>query len=375
MAKINAKFFYVGHGAMNYIQIFDDANAIVCQILIDAGCNDDKTDGSKRESNVAFVKEQLVDNKYVSTVILLTHFHDDHYNLLTSLITRELENVWLLVGSLTDMLFMNNPENDVAQLFHILEENRRMILPRIESPVRILSKMRIPVQLPDGIDFYCLWNNYFADITTETIEDIVPRPSLGQSYVNRNGAAFALCLGDNALLFLGDMTGANFWALLLEDHLRTSIQTIFGNLKIWMTVPHHGSMHTLSLEPMLHPFISLNLATFHYNIERLQSALTEVFSRPCGMYVSTGYIDKFCHPNCIASIAYDSCGNGDYSQEDVHFLAHKELFSNLDVNLPEQVTFEAWEEGKNYGWGNLHIVGGNTFATYVEEGTYWEKEI
>ncbi len=375
MAAINAKFFYVGHGAMNYIQIFDDVNAVVCQILIDAGCNDDKTNGEKRERNIAFVKEQLVDNKTVPTLVLLTHFHDDHYNLLTSLITGGIEDVWLLVGSLTDMLFMNDPENEVTQLFNLLGENRRMILPRIESPVPLLSTLGIPVQLPDGIDLYCLWNTYFAEITQETIGDIVPRPSLGQGYVNRNGAAFALCHEENALLFLGDMTGANFWALLLEDHLRTSIQTIFSNLKIWMTVPHHGSMHTLSMEPLLHPFVSLNLPTFHYNIERLQSALTNVFSRPCGMYISAGYSDKFCHPSCLASIAYDCCGNGDASQGDAHFLVHKELFFNLDVNLPGQVEFEAWEEGKNNGWGNLHIEGGNTFATYVEDGTYWEKEI
>lgn len=375
MPRINAKFFYVGHGAMNYIQIFDDANAVVCQILIDAGSNDDKTDRSKKNSNIAFVQEQLVGNKTVPTIVLLTHFHDDHYNLLTSLIKQEIQDVWMLVGSLTDMIFMNNPENQVAQLFNILDENRRMILPRIESPVHILSETGIPVQLPDGIDFYCLWNNYFAEITKQTIEDIVPLPSLGQGYVNRNGAAFALCLGDNALLFLGDMTGANFFALLLEDNLRTSIHEIFFDLKIWMTVPHHGSMHTLSMEPFLHPFISLNLPTFHYNIEHLQSALTEVFSRPYGMYVSAGYRDKFGHPSCLASIAYDCCGNGDASQGDADFLVHKELFVNLDVNLPDQIEFEAWEEGKNYGWGNLHIEGGNTFATYVEDGTYWEKEI
>lgn len=360
---MNIKFFYVGHGAMNYLQILDAWGNVVSHFLVDAGSSDDKTDGTVLENNLALVRTEISNHLMAPLVILITHFHDDHYNLLNSLQIPDSSEYWLCVGSLTDEWdILNEPQNPLAMFWNLHPNMNKEILGRLEVPT--------PFQAPNvplgDVEVYYLWNNYFTDITEEAIHEVFPHASRGSFHRNRNGTAVAFLCNGKVVVFTGDMTGANFWALLLEDNFRKAIQQLFDGHTVWMTVPHHGSLHTLS-EPLQHPLISLDLSTLYYCTECLQAALTEVF--PCAhrLYISAGVRDRYNHPNYTAAIAYDRCGLLG-SGSDNAFEVYKGLGT---IPEPDDVCFEPEDENREaWTWGRLAILESNIFSIAEEPGGF-----
>lgn len=351
-------YLYVGHGAMSYLQI-SNKQSVVSHFLIDAGSNDDKTNGECRRNNIELVKNEIARNLNAPLVILMTHFHDDHYNLLTKLrIPDSGQNVFL-AGSLTrEEDFSLEPDSVFFRFWYGHPNMNKILLGRIEAPIP-LSFDHIDM---NGAKLYCLWNNYFTEITMASIAQVTPNAKTGQLYVNRNGAAFAFLYGEYAFVYAGDMTGANFFAMLLEDGLRQGIQGLLQGKYVYMTVPHHGSLNTLMMEPFPHPFVTYNLRTKYYDLERLYSAMTEVFQSPYRMYISAGVHDKFEHPNYVSVIAFDGCGMPE-SGGDTSFPVYKGLFP---IETPDYMDYES-ENESNYGWGWMYISNSNTFSL-VSEG-------
>ena len=354
---MKVRFCYVGHGAMNYIQVYDRTGHVTAHLLVDAGSTDDKTDGSLRERNLDFVSEEI--SSYPAPVyVFITHFHEDHYNLLDQLHIPWNVTGGLYVGSIQRECEFDDPENKLRMFWNTHERMNRRILERITTHKKLLTL--------GNVQIYCLWNNYFTDITDPALHTRFPRANRGTLYRNRNGAAFAFLCGQDAVVFSGDMTGANFWALF-EGSLSADVTSLLNGYTVWMTVPHHGSLHTLS-EPVLSPLLSLNLGTLFYAAEKLIDVMQNVFQNPVRMYISAGYRDRHSHPNYVASIAYDLSGNS-VGRNCSRFEVYKGI---TNIRESDHVQFEG-ENGREFlTWGVLEITESSTFSLLGLDGGYEE---
>lgn len=344
---------YVGHGAMNYVQVYDEANQVIAQFLVDAGCTDDKTNGELCHNNLEFVSNEIKrigENLYV----FITHFHEDHYNLLNQLDIPYNMTGKLCVGSIQWEYEFNDPENELAMFWNLHDKMEREILEQVTAPEELFNEGNVQV--------YCLWNNYFTYITDPALHDRFPRANTGTFYRNRNGAAFAFLCNHQAVVFSGDMTGANFWTLF-QGGLSEQVATLLNGYAIYMTVPHHGSLNTL-LEPIMSPLLSLDLRTFFYSAEKLGWVMSNIFQNPRRMYISAGHRDRHSHPNYVASIAYDLSGNS-AGRVDTCFEAYKGITS---IQEPDHILFEGEYERDSMTWGCLTIERSNTFSLLTLDG-------
>lgn len=360
---MRVRFCYVGHGAMNYIQIYDNSNQnqVLGHVLVDAGSTDDKTDHTFLNQNLNYIKQEIAQHT-APVYVFITHFHADHYNLLNKLKIPKDSEGGMYIGSMQymDDLIGEGPENKLYQFWLLHESMEREILYQTLIPVKMM-------EIGD-VKIYCLWNNYCTNITGAAIKNTFFSASFGKLCRNRNGAAFAFCCGDNAVIFPGDMTGANFMALFLQDDLYMHMKLLLNSYKIWMTVPHHGSSHTLALEPFFDPLVCIDLKTLSYDFDRLLWVMTDVFQGPIRMYISAGCRDKFFHPDYTAAIAYDRCGNISSCLE-THFEAYKAIY-DIDEKYKYGVSYESLSNREKNTWMNVYINNGSTLSLAASQNGY-----
>lgn len=360
---MKVRFCYVGHGAMAYIQVYDRTGHVTAHLLVDAGSTDDKTDGSLRERNLDFVSEEI--SSYPAPMyVFITHFHEDHYNLLNQLNIPKDMTGHLYVGSIRGENEFDDPENELRIFWNLHSRMRRVIIPQTTIPMELLTL--------DNVQVYCLWNNYFTRLTDQMVCRKYQRACTGDSHRNENGAAFALICDGDAVVFSGDMTGRNFRELLGNSWFQADVKKHLDGRTVYMTVPHHGSLHTLT-EPEWYPLLSLNKWSGFFDTSRLRMIIQNVFQRPEKMYISAGEEDRFNHPNDVAALAYDSGGDKRRAFLTQYPASHEVGSTNYQTNYNYDVKFTyPWGRPATTSWGTLRISKGNTVSLLCTPEGYEE---
>lgn len=353
-------FCYVGHGAMNYIEIYEGGK-VISRFLVDAGSTADKSQTSNFNNNLEYIEKQIC-NSELPLMILITHLHQDHYNLLNRLHIPGTMTGWIYVGSIPST-WMLGPQDDL-EMFRLLHKKMEFkTLTRISPP----QEIKHPGLSLGNVSVYCLWNNYFRQL--------LPR-NFGLTFCsgnyNSNGAAFAFICGSTAVIFSGDMTGENFQSLSTKGKLATHVKKLLNCHQVYMTVPHHGSLHTLQ-KPDNKPFVSWNPNTQFFDTTQLQNVMTATFQCPLEMYISADKFDQFGHPDCMAALAYDNAGNKTYAFPASYEASLENGYP--DPSNPPMVRFEQFPDSpdnlllKDYRFGTLNIEKGNTVSLLgVKEG-------
>lgn len=357
--QMNVKFFYVGHGAMNYVQIFNNKGAVISHFLIDAGSTDDKyNQGEVQNQNLGLLQTLILTNMDSPLVIIITHLHKDHYNLLNELNIPDISNFYLLVGSVIDeSYFLSDSEDELACFWNLHRQMNKQVVSYIGQPTEWSE-----VELGD-VKLYLLWNNYFLNMASKQGNRFCGKATTSE--YNSNGLAVAFLTDKHAVIFSGDMTGKNFDAIWSNIDLRKNLYDLLGTRIKLMTVPHHGSLHTL-LEPSGNPVISLKrYPTMYYNTQRLKEIITNVFGKVQKMYISAGLRDRFCHPDYAAVAGYSKVG---YGLLPASFEVYKQ---DYDVDIKTNLKFTPIDPYRQTNtWGTLEIQKSNISSILGEEGGY-----
>lgn len=290
MRTVEYSAVYVGHGALNYIQVKDGSNNVVKKIIVDAGSTDDGLTCDSSIPTAASNKEWLIDDVKASSakqvIICITHVDKDHYSYVVTLIdelakARRLDVIkTVYIGSVPD-------ESSL-----ILKANR--LYNQINTYVgqvsfSILGQKMVPENLwsEEGVQLWALFN-YICDEGGD---------------VNANSANYAVkSTSKNVVLwFTGDSTGKTFNTLMgLELAKINPIKAVFDGCFVYMTVPHHGSIDTL----MHDDFIYVDQNTWKWQNWRLLCAQLGISAYD--MVASFGAEDKFRHPSGVSMHIYAS---------------------------------------------------------------------
>lgn len=278
--------YYVGHGAMNYIEIYDNNGDVDSVIIIDAGSNEDTLISSSGvtngNSNLKTLNETLSQyDESIPVIICVTHTDEDHYSYIESIISNLEEqrgknvNFVIYIGSITEDKLMAW-QGDSGPRFKF-----KNVAMKYKSVVFFLEKSSRPriLQRFENISLWTMCN----------------RAGGNGKDVNSDSAVYCLLNETTAFLFMGDITGATMkniinqgsegWKLKLHDK------------EIVMTVPHHGSMHSMSADKFVEDCTQddcQNWKTFRENI-----GLNEY-----SVVVSYGYNDSNKHPDGAALYFY-----------------------------------------------------------------------
>lgn len=357
------RFCYVGHGAMNYIQIYDDSNEVLGHVLVDAGSTDDKTDHTFLNQNLNYIQQEIAKNT-APVIILITHLHEDHYNLLWNLKSTIIGRIeYLCIGSTQSIdNDLSDPENILKILWNLQAESKRIVLEQITAPVEMFTLGDVQV--------YCLWNNYFTKITSTMADYKYVYARRGDDYRNENGAAFAFLCKDKAVVFSGDMTGDNFRQLQRGSTLEKQIRKVLGQKLVYMTVPHHGSLHSLQ-KTEWRRWLLLNRKTCYFNVSVISNIIKKVFQSPIKMYISAGKMDKFGHPNHVAAMAYNEGGCLLVAKRSEYEASRETTGRTIDT--VRQYKFEdCYSAGNDIIWGILSTDLSNTFSLLCAPNGYEE---
>lgn len=361
------RFCYVGHGAMNYIQIYDESNQnqVLGHFLVDAGSTDDKTDHTFLNQNLNYIKQEIGKNT-APVIILITHIHEDHYCLLRDLTETIKDRIeCLCIGSVQSIdRDLSDPENILKRLWNLQDESKRIVLGQITAPVEMFTLGDVQV--------YCLWNNYFTNITTKMVDYKCLYNRSGDTNRNENGAAFAFLCKSGAVVFSGDMTGDNFRQLQGGSILEKQIRKVLGQKLVYMTVPHHGSLHSLQ-KTEWQRWLLFNRKTGYFNVSVITNIIKKVFRSPIKMYISAGKMDKFGHPNQVAAMAYNEGGCLLVTERSEYEASRETKEGGIIINTVRQYEVkDCYSVGDKLIWGILSTDLSNTFSLLYAPNGYKE---
>ncbi len=237
MARAQWTACYVGHGALNRIDIIDDDNQVEHTIIIDAGSNEDKFILNGFDTRAKVAGQELI--KYIkqcgdkSVTMCLTHIHDDHYSFFLDLLqdddAREKIECFY-IGSVCE-----KPDEINSKFWQaIISSNLNFDI--LEEYNYYKGKYNQPRPLwTDSENEFELWLLFNCLCTNDG------------NNVNQNSANYLFKTPSSATWFTGDSTGWTFSVLLNNKHLCEGIKDIIHQCcKINITVPHHGSSHSLA---------------------------------------------------------------------------------------------------------------------------------
>ena len=281
--------YYVGHGAMFYAEILDDADNLEMKLLVDAGSNSDETGRLARQSKADVFRRIMAND--IPLIVCITHLHTDHYSFIWNLFStlnrqrrfRMLQAVY--VGSMQFGLVEWTLCAYAAEFQHIA--------------YLVLAKKREawkPLGLFEGETD--LWQSADGEVRLTVLFNLLT----GGGDENDNSAVF--CLKHERIkqmvMFTGDITGTTLTRICSSGTYLGAFVAVVNGYSVWMTVPHHGSIHTLEEDDFIiqagrqgHPayYTSRNLGWLFQ-----QAGLSNM-----GFFISTGVNDKFGHPDCFVT--------------------------------------------------------------------------
>lgn len=234
MHSIHYEAMYVGHGALNYIEVRDADGTVDKTIIVDAGSTSDYL-GIAHQSRDSMKQKVLQLQGAGSLIICITHIHEDHYSFLTYLLYEIISQGKIPI---IDAIYLGGVKDD-AELY-MKAYSLFMLVSTIETApgtrrVEILGKREEPETLwkiDNDVEFELLFSGLvYPDTDT-----------------NSNSANFGIYSWDKhtGIWFTGDSTGKTFMRLMNNENLASLVGWAFGlNNGIVMTVPHHGSIRTL----------------------------------------------------------------------------------------------------------------------------------
>lgn len=239
MSLVRYYSYYVGHGAMNFFEVCSNSGSVEMKILIDAGTKCDKSYKKFADVHYNIVKNNIL-NCESKCIFCLTHPHEDHYSYMCGCIS-ELENSGnlgavekIFIGGLKEEQFryIKGNEEFIAADKAFLDYIKHLFDILGPDIVILCQQQYVPDQLwsdNDGANLYMLYNGVIHGDAND----------LGAGYVVKNGK--------NMVWVTGDSTGSVFNYYLRNVELALILAEIFGGAsQVYITAPHHGSIHTLS---------------------------------------------------------------------------------------------------------------------------------
>lgn len=237
--QVHCKVYFVGQGSMNLVFV-EEVNtfgrkSIPVAALIDAGSKD----GEETYSGISKNLEEVINILKTADQphILLTHYHDDHYKFITSTILPALYDSYKLAGK---KVFIYGPG-----LFRVEGGYANYVFLPNSIGIKTGNYLKEIIE-PIGV----FKNTINQVITTATIEgaftlrimtgcfgDESDENTYGVTYLAKDIAK------NRTFVFTGDITGETFTRLKSQD--LTAIKDLIGSSDVYVTVPHHGSLHTL----------------------------------------------------------------------------------------------------------------------------------
>lgn len=311
MDELDYTCFYMGHGAMHYIQVIDSDYNVKKRILVDAGskyyCFDEAID-----FNWDYIKKEISKSEENQWILCLTHPHSDHYSFFIKFFneltemgkTDVLEKFWIggISQEMCDIYAQEGPLSNNNEIIKGLKD----LYPIITSKTFNVELLPFPCKIPkrlwnDGnVSLYCLFANLFSN-------------DVGN--VNDNSANYAVINDDkgNAIWVTGDTTGTTFNNLSTKCETKSMIKYLLQGKKVYMTAPHHGSYDTLAQ----HGFGDCKFENGDYQVSgRLPLLLNNLGVTNYALIVSADYQDQYNHPDGLALGIYSClCANAenDYS--------------------------------------------------------------
>lgn len=279
--------YYVGHGAMNYIEIYNNNNNLAKVIIIDAGSTDDKLHTTNMNPNIQEVIDKLNRYQLHNVVIFITHTDLDHYSYITDIYNglndkTKIEKLYIGSQGTADSIddYVSYADEKLSQLICALDD---------KADIMISTASPVNADFNDigDMKFWLIANSIFTSGGT----------------TNDNSAVFFLeSASGNGFLFTGDITGKTMNYVLNNQECLESWKSVLGGKDIKMTIPHHGSLNSMVRDG----FTYCSWIKGDY-ISRWNTLCQKLELNITGMILSYGYNDKFHHPEGTAINFYSNC--------------------------------------------------------------------
>ena len=293
MAKLEVRLhsLYAGHGNFYHIEMqAEDGDAR--HIIVDAGSLQQKGDPVRIRQNIDEVVGKLVESGMEESVILCTtHMDYDHisfiktiYDKVCSVDPRIIDRVIVTMPPAMDVLERTAETLDCKG---DLTATANALLDLAETLIidELIDEPEVIFDIP-GIDVVfgvlCSWLCVSTRIDT-----------------NSNTSVFYLrCASPEVSIvwFMGDATGGTMTSMLERDNIRRSVANLTnGAHEVYMTTPHHGSIHSLIEDN----FISDRTDREGISRKNLEGFLDFMHQGHYiyGLYVNADFNDRFLHPD------------------------------------------------------------------------------
>lgn len=324
MLTVTVHSLYAGHGNFYHIEL-TNSEGQHRHIIVDAGTMPRRHDPNKIQENIDQLLAEITTNAEAASVILCTtHMDIDH------------------------ILFMR-----------LLYESICQVNPAIISTVAVTLKPGVEIERStqttltafgefgaEESQLLSIPNVSIIDLGVECPFDIVSDPDLdfefsllatwlcypGNTEVNANSSLFFLRCGTSITWFLGDATGETMHRILEET---ATIGETIAHLsrdtnKVFVTTPHHGSIHSLNEASFLSDLPDgqgINPANFKAFLGTLYQG-----GGISGLFVNADFDDEFSHPDDWTLWFMASSVREDPEAEDRHYLTYKHVnggYANL----------------------------------------------
>lgn len=273
--------YYSGHGAMHFVEV-GDGNTLEKIILIDAGKTSDGT-GEAADASAGEVLKRLCHPAAACGIIVcVTHMHADHYSYIAGMLKRlrerglsdRVEKVYF--GSQGWDVFRT--EGDAKTIKYWLDDwgqaGRAEFLNPVTSETVLWSS-------PDGRRSLSVLLNRIIDSGDE----------------NARSAVYFVKDSDykQGILFTGDISGVTMELVRTSPAICGALKTALQGYYLYMTIPHHGSIHSLE-EGNFAVDIIPNLGK-RYTDVRIRDLLNKIGVTSFDMMISSGVDDEHGHPD------------------------------------------------------------------------------
>ncbi|MEA3012166.1 MAG: hypothetical protein QOD42_711 [Sphingomonadales bacterium] len=245
-ARIDFHVLDVGQGSCNYVEIFDEHDAVTHNLLIDLGTNSRQAIAA---DNLEWLRQQIIANNHYLDVMILTHGDTDHYNLVAKI----LPAFGPPAGNQIGMVRYGGPawRYKKGRLINILKAYAVPILgvPNVGGLLASqtgYSAMTDPVWTP-------IWSAG-ADATEPMLQlilantphdhdplDLTKRQAMNPEAVNTKSVITALEWDGFWIVATGDATSTTLAAV---NNLLAMVETAELPKTFMLTLPHHGSRKT-----------------------------------------------------------------------------------------------------------------------------------
>lgn len=287
MSRISLDMYYVGHGAMFYAEILDDADNLEMKLLVDAGSNSDET-GEGAQNSMEDVIGRIMANS-APLIICITHLHTDHYSFIWELFVtlNNAERFEMLEAFYVGSMRFGSKKKNLIEYADAFQDIGYLVRARNKPAWKHLGFI---------VNEEDLWQSADEQVRLTVLFNLLG----GDGDENDNSAVFCLKHDEakQMVMFTGDITGTTLTRICSSSSstcLGAFVAAVNG-YSVWMTVPHHGSIHTLEKDDFIIQAGRQGQQSY-YTSRNLDNLFQPAGLRDMGFFISTGVKDKFGHPD------------------------------------------------------------------------------